>query len=226
MVFWRSKRNIWNRMKRRLWRIIPCVAWLIGGCAWIDDIGTVDTSGSYTFTPSFETTEDPKGSERVTQDSMECIGDHTSKDFDIFDVQSIDDTMWQIIMYDQVRQRESATILGITFAPWSASDPTVSCPPPEDLVGSSAEVTIDGCIRATLALGVCKPQQTYQITGTLTLDAFSTTRRETVSGTLDGKLWLVRYVETSEGRTMAATELGDFSSSFQFPVHVGTPWYR
>lgn len=213
-------------MKTRLWKILPCVAWMLSGCAWIDDVGTVDTSGSYTFTPSFETTEDPKGSARVTQDSLECVEDHAAEDFAIFDVQSIDDTMWQIIMYDQVRQRESATILGITFAPWSVSEPSVSCPTPEDLVGSTADVTFDGCIRATLALGVCKPQQTYQITGTLTLDAFSTSRRETVSGALDGKLWLVRYVETSEGRTMSATELGDFTSHFEFPVHVGAPWYR
>lgn len=213
-------------MKNRLILTMLFVTNLLGGCAWIDDVGTVDKEGSYTFAPSVEVTEQDEGGEGVTNDMIACITDHDTGDFDIFDVHSIDDTIWQIILYDQVRQRETATILGITFAPWGADAPSVACAVPETLVGSEVAVTLDGCVRASLAVGACQPQQTYQITGTLKLDAFSTTRRETVSGTLEGNLNLVRYIETSEGRTPSVTVLGGFTSSFTFPVHVGVPWYR
>lgn len=216
----------WWFMKSRLTLIMVFIANLLGGCAWIDDVGTVDKEGSYTFTPSVEASAQDKGGDGVTNDTIACITEHDTGEFDIFDVQSIDDTIWQIILYDQVRQRETATILGITFAPWGVDAPSDACASPETLVGSEVAVTLDGCVRASLAVGTCQLQQTYQITGTLKLDAFSTTRRETVSGTLEGTLNLVRYIETSEGRTPSVTAIGSFTSSFTFPVHVGAPWYR
>lgn len=196
------------------------------GCAWIDDVGTIDKSGSYQVVMHAEDVEKDTGGDGVLKDSIACLRAHDAGAFEIFDAQSVDDTIWQIIMYDQVRQRDRATILGVTFAPWSVSEPTVSCPEPSELVGTQTAVTLDGCVRVSLAIGSCKPKQTYQVTGTLTLDAFSTTRRESVSGSIEGKIWLVRYVETGEGKKQAVTEMGDLNAAFQFPVHVGGPWYR
>jgi len=202
------------------------VAVCTAACAWIDDVGTVDKEGSYSFISSSEEDENAEGSAEILNESIECINYHEHDRFDVFDVQGIDGAIWQIIMYDQVRDKMDATMLGIDFKPWAPDNPSATCATPEDLEGSDIELTLDGCYQATLYIGTCSPRQTFAITGTLSLESFSTERRETVKGAIKGKLNHVRYADENDRSTRAVFELGDFQASFLFPVHVGKVWMR
>lgn len=210
-------------MKRLLCLSIP---FLLSACSWIDDVGTIEKKGSYTVTPTVSSNEEAVGSATVANDAIMCIEDNLSVSFDVFDAQNIQDSIWQIIMYDEVRDRMDATMLGIDFQPWPANDTSALCPTPFQLVGSSSEISLDGCIRAKLYIGSCEPRQTFSITGSLTLNEFSTERRESVSGEIDGTLFLVQYTQTPEETLQTLTEIGPFKASFQFPVHVGSVWMR
>ncbi len=203
--------------------IILLFAVTMSGCAWIDDIGTVDKKGSYTFTPTIEASEDASD---VTNDALKCANRYDSMDFDVFDVNGLDDGIYQIIMLDQVRNRMNATQLSIDFVPRALNAPDTPCPTPDEILNTPTETSPTGCVRVKLALGDCSPRQTLIVTGTLTLTDFSTERRETVRGELNGKLNRVQYVETTDETTASVTELGQFSAAFQFPVHVGSPWMR
>lgn len=199
---------------------------ILNGCSWIDDINTIDKKGSYIIDVSSPLTGVTDGAGAVLEKSIECATDHDQGSFEVFDVNNVEDMIWQISMYDQVRNRMDATSLAIDFEPWPQSDPNVLCPTPAELVGQAVEVTLDGCVRASMTIGACSPNQTYHIIGKLTLDAFSDDRRASVKGALDGKALRVRYWEGKEDTTSARTEIGDISASFQFPVHVGVPWMR
>ena len=202
------------------------MSFLLSACSWIDDIGTIEKKGSYTVTPTVFSDAEAAGAATVANDALTCIENNLSASFDVFDAQNIQDSIWQIIMYDEVRDRMDATMLGIDFQPWTANDASALCPTPFERIGSPAEISLDGCIRAKLYIGSCNPRQSFSITGSLTLNEFSTERRESVSGEIDGTLFLVQYAKTPEETTRTLTEIGPFRASFQFPVHVGSVWMR
>ncbi len=195
-------------------------------CSWIDDINTIEKKGSYEFISSSVEDENAQGSAEITNDSIECINYYDHDRFDVFDAQGFDGAIWQIIMYNQVRDKMDSTMLGIDFKPWAPDDPSTTCATPHEIEGSDVELTLDGCYHATLYVGRCEPRQTFVITGTLSLNEFSVERRESVKGSIRGKLNLVRYVNVEDRSTRSVFELGDFQASFQFPVHVGKVWMR
>ena len=200
-------------MKRFLLFSLGCLAISAAACAWIDDVGKGESSGTLKLTAS----------ESSLSDKLECAVKQFPLKFYDFDADSPFDGYSRIRMYRMVSESLWENYLSITFVQTDA-ETLETCPDPASLVGQDIAVSANGCVRAAVQINACSSEITARLQGTLKLTEFSLKRGNRITGTIEGTISHVETVQSTTETFEKSAPIGAVEGEFSFVIHEGAVW--
>ncbi len=200
-------------MKRFLLLSLGCLAVSSTACAWIDDVGNGESSGTLDLTAS----------EASLSDKLECVVKQFPLKFYDFDADSPFDGYSRIRMYRMVSESLWENYLFISFEQTNA-ETLETCPEPDTLVGQEIEVSANGCVRAAVQINACSSEITARLKGTLKLTEYSLKRGKRITGTIQGTIEHVETVQSTTETFEKSAPIGSVEGEFSFVNHKGAVW--
>lgn len=192
---------------------LSLIAFMISGCAWIDDLGTDESKAQFEFSTS----------ENLPEKYI-CISEQFPMTLTDFDVDSPLDDLVRIQMYENISKPLLTNQLTVVFAQYNA-ETLEPCPEIDSLVGTTISVGPNQCASVYIQGNACLPAFTAHITGTMKLTSFSTERQGRIEGTLTGQLQDIQRIQTNDGNWREiVTDLGEIQGNFAFTLHAGAVW--
>ncbi len=191
------------------------IAFVAGGCAWIDDIGEKDSRGELDLTSS----------EEGLSSDLSCAMKAFPLKFEYFDADKPAAGAGRIRMYKAITEAMRSAYLSIVFEQVD-SETLEDCPDPSTYSGMKLDLSPKGCVRAYVQFDNCKHSVTGQITGSLEMKEISFSRGERIEGTISGDLTYLEQIETATETLERSTKMGMVEGEFTFVNHAGAVWNR
>ena len=207
-------------------RPIPITALLLAlsaaavpGCAWIDEIGEVESRADFTLSSAGASDAE------YFADAVACILRQTPVSFTDFDADEPIEDRPRIRMYESIEESLRTNYALVTFSDYDYAS-KAPCPKPDTYAGMTVDVTPAGCVQVQFQFNRCDMHPTARFVGTMTFTKFSLARGKRTAGTLSGTLEYVEQIHSQSDTVERATTIANIDGTFDYVNHVGAVWNR